>query len=173
VSTELTETLKGLEEQVSVIKDAGLRRIAFEKLLEAALPSGKARASEQDEKPGTIGASPKHSEAGDIEGFFSRLNHDKPADNALAIAAYHYSQYGSAAFTTDEIREIADDVGVTVPERLDMTYVQAKREGKAFFRRAGRGAFRPTVHGESYFKKTYQVTKGTKRKATEQADDVR
>jgi hypothetical protein len=67
----------------------------------------------------------------------------------------------------DEMRELADDVGVTVPERLDMTYLQAKRKGNRLSRRGGRGAFRPTVHGEAFFKEAYKVTKGTSRKSVD------
>ena len=98
------------------------------------------------------------------EEFFEALESEKPSDNALATAAYHYSQYGSAEFSVDEMRDLANDVGVTVPERLDMTYLQAKRKGNRLFRRGGRGAFRPTVHGETFFKQTYNVRKGTGQK---------
>jgi hypothetical protein len=59
---------------------------------------------------------------------------------------------------------LAKEVGVTIPERLDMTFLQAKRHGKKLFLRAGKKAFRPTVHGETFFKKTYQVSKGTQQK---------
>jgi hypothetical protein len=98
------------------------------------------------------------------EAFFAERDSAKPSDNALATAAYHYSEYGSAGFTIDEMRQLADDVGVTIPERLDMTYLQAKRNGNRLFRRGGRNAFRPTVHGESFFKQTYNVQKGTGQK---------
>ena len=104
------------------------------------------------------------------EAFFAGLKNGKPSDNALATAAYHYSQYGSAEFAVDEIRELANDVGVTVPERLDMTYLQAKRKGNRLFRRGGRGAFRPTVHGEAFFKETYKIKKGTSRKSIDAAE---
>ena len=97
------------------------------------------------------------------EAFFAALKNHKPSDNALATAAYHYSQYGSAEFTVEEMRELMDDVGVTVPERLDMTYLQAKRNGNRLFRRGSRSAFRPTVHGEAFFKEAYKVSKGTNR----------
>ncbi|TAL07035.1 MAG: hypothetical protein EPO07_00905 [Verrucomicrobia bacterium] len=101
----------------------------------------------------------------DREGFFSKFTHDKPADNALLIGAYHYSQFGSSPFTTTEIESLATEVGVTIPERTDMTFAAAQREGKNLFLRAGRGAFRPTVHGEAFFKKTYQVSKGKNQKS--------
>jgi hypothetical protein len=98
------------------------------------------------------------------EAFFAQLKNGKPSDNALAMAAYHYSQHGCVEFSVDEMRDLADDVGVTVPERLDMTYLQAKRKGNRLFRRGGKCAFRPTVHGETFFKDAYKVVKGTNQK---------
>ncbi|HEV2840930.1 MAG TPA: hypothetical protein VGW39_06375 [Chthoniobacterales bacterium] len=104
------------------------------------------------------------------EEFFAPLQNNKPSDNALAAAAYHYAQYGSAEFTVDEMRVLAEEVGITIPERLDMTYGQAKRKGNSLFRRSSRGAYRPTVHGESFFKQTYKVAKGTTRKPNDPSE---
>ena len=59
---------------------------------------------------------------------------------------------------------MAGEVGVTIPERLDKTFLTAKRDGKGLFLRVGKGALKPTVHGEAFFKKTYQVSKGTQQK---------
>lgn len=49
----------------------------------------------------------------------------------------------------------------------DMTFAQARRDRKQLFRRAGRGEFAPTVHGELFFQSTYEATKGKKKKLTE------
>lgn len=98
----------------------------------------------------------------DKESFFKKFDHDKPADNAKLIAAYFYAHRGSEPFSLDDARSMADEVGITVPGRLDMTYVQAKEKGKKLFARAGKGSFKPTVHGEAYLKATYSVKKGTK-----------
>lgn len=100
----------------------------------------------------------------DREAFFSQFEHDKPADNVKLLAAYLYSRYGSAPFPADELRTLADDVGITVPGRLDMTLLQAKERGKQLFARAARGSFKPTVHGESYLKATYRVRKGKEKR---------
>ncbi|SPE44857.1 conserved hypothetical protein [Candidatus Sulfotelmatobacter sp. SbA7] len=99
--------------------------------------------------------------------LFARYPDGKPSDNAILIAAWLYSQYGSQGFKLDEMRGIAESVGLTVPTSLDMTLRQAQRDGKALFQHIGRSEFRPTVHGELYLKKTYQVTKGTKKHAAE------
>jgi hypothetical protein len=108
----------------------------------------------------------------DLEGFFSQFNTDKPADNALLVAAYHYSQYGSAVFGVDDLKSKATEVGLIMPERVDMTIRQARRDGKSLFQSGGRGIFKPTVHGELFFKNTFHVSKGTRGKNVESASDV-
>jgi len=119
-------------------------------------------------EPGDEASEDSESDAGDsgaaAEAFFSKFNHDKPSDNALSVAAYLYSRFGVSVFTIEEIRELANDVGLTIPDRVDMTFTAAKRSGKALFRRAGKGEFRPTVHGEAYLKTTYDVKKGNAKK---------
>lgn len=103
------------------------------------------------------------------EEFFTSFPHDKPADNVKLVAAWFYREYGTEPFTLDEVRATANAVGITIPERVDMTLFQAKDKGKKLFARAGKGKFKPTVHGEAYLKATYSVKKGTK-KRTENAE---
>jgi len=99
----------------------------------------------------------------DTTEFFAKFPDGKPSDNAVLIAASLYGQYGAEPFRLDEIREIAKSVGLTIPTSLDMTLKQAQRDGKSLFQHSG-GEYKPTVHGELYFKKTYQVSTGTKRR---------
>lgn len=103
------------------------------------------------------------------EEFFTKHEHEEDADNAVLAAAFHYSQYGDVEFSPDEISEIADEAGVTVPDRLDMVFLRKrnKRGGKNLFRRGSRGHWKPTAAGRSYFKDTYSVKKGTAAKPTE------
>ena len=102
--------------------------------------------------------------------FFGKFSHNKPADNAKLLAANHYRNYGSEAFSTDETRQGVADVGLTVPERLDMTFLGMREKGNSLFTRAGRGKFRPTVHGEANLKSEYSIKKGTKAKPKPAAD---
>lgn len=99
------------------------------------------------------------------EEFFAAFGHDTPADNAKLIAAWFYREYGSEPFSMEAIRAKANDVGITIPARVDMTFLQAKENGKKLFVRAGTGKFKPTVHGEAHLKATYSVKKGTKKRA--------
>lgn len=111
-------------------------------------------------------AKAKHDNTGGSEeAFFSAFDHDQPADNAKLIAAYFYREYGAEPFSVEEVRQKADDVGITVPARIDMTFVAAKDKGKKLFARAGKGKFKPTVHGEANLKAIYSVKKGTKKRA--------
>jgi hypothetical protein len=100
----------------------------------------------------------------DREGFFKEFDHGKPADNAKLLAAWFYKEYGTEPFSYDEIRELAKNVGVTVPGRIDMTFSAATENGKKLFTHAGQGKLIPTVHGEAYLKETYRILKGTKQR---------
>ena len=98
------------------------------------------------------------------EEFFTKFLHDKPSNNVLLIAAWHYGKYGTSSIRLCEIRAKAKEVGITIPDRPDMTMKAATRKGKSLFIPCGRGEYRPTVHGEKYFKETYQVKKGIGKK---------
>jgi hypothetical protein len=100
--------------------------------------------------------------ASDGSDFFAKHPNGRPSENALAIAAYLYGQYGVQPFQLDDIRKTATAVGLTIPDALDMTLKQAARDGKTLFQRTGYNQYKPTVNGELYFQKKYQVKKGTK-----------
>ena len=120
----------------------------------------------------TEGAQPEERQPIDVddaETFFSKFSHDKPADNVRLLGACLFSQFGAAPFATDELVKLASNVGLTIPERTDMTLETATSDGKKLFSRAGRGQFKPTVHGEAYFRKTYNVQKGTKQRPAAEA----
>lgn len=64
----------------------------------------------------------------------------------------------------EEVRAKADAAGITIPARVDKTFLQATEKGKKLFARAGPGKFKPTVHGEANLRATYSVNKGTKKR---------
>src|SRR5712692_405390 len=84
---------------------------------------------------------------------------EKPSDNAHLLAAVWFGQYGSFPFGLSAIKECAEAAGLTIPDRLDMTFTSAQEEGKRLYQSAGRGLYKPTVAGELYLKKKYKVTK--------------
>jgi hypothetical protein len=101
--------------------------------------------------------------------FVKRHESEKDHENVLAVAAWWYSQYGNAWFDPNkDLRPIADQAGLTVPIRIDMTVRQLKRDDKPVFRKSGK-QYAPTPHGERYLKKTFEVTKGTGTRPTEEA----
>jgi len=100
-------------------------------------------------------------DTGDVN-LFTQFDHDKPSDNVRLIAAHLFREYGSEPFSVDEIKALAAEAGLTVPERVDMTLANATEKGKKLFIATGRGKFKPTVHGEAHLKSAYGVKKGTK-----------
>jgi hypothetical protein len=160
------ERVKRLKEVNEVIAklDPAIREKAFS--LFAEYVNGQRYKSESVHQAAASSGEPDASESPMTE-LFARYPDGKPSDNAILIAASLYSQYGAQPFRLDEMRGIAEAVGVTIPASLDMTLKQAQRDGKALFQHTGRSEFKPTVHGELYFKKTYQVTKGTKPRPTQ------
>jgi len=99
--------------------------------------------------------------------FFNRDEALKPADHAQLCAAYHFSTYGTAAFSLEELRAIAGEAGVILPDRLDMTLVQAAKKGKRLFQAVGKGSYKPTAAAGLAFKERWGVKPGkTAKQAT-------
>jgi hypothetical protein len=105
---------------------------------------------------------PSSANDGSKESFFASFTNDKPADNVKLIAAWFYREYGTDPFSLDELRKEADAVGITIPARPDATLKAARDKGKKLFGSAGKGKFKPTIHGEARLKESYSVKKGTK-----------
>jgi hypothetical protein len=100
----------------------------------------------------------------DLGQFFNRGEKLKPSENAQLCAAYHYSLYGDAAFSLDEIRGIAKNAGVVLPDRLDMTFNTATHAGKKLFQSVGRGSLKPTAAAGVAFNERWSVKPGRQEK---------
>lgn len=100
----------------------------------------------------------------ELSEFVLKYDSDKPSENALLLAAFHFSQYGIDPFSYEEIKIMADEAGIMLPDRVDMTFKGAQRDGKSLFTSAGRGKVKPTIHGQQFFKEEYNVGKGTLKK---------
>jgi hypothetical protein len=100
----------------------------------------------------------------DLAAFFNREEGMKPADNAQLCAAYHYSVYGASAFSIAELKAIATDAGVVLPNRVDMTLRSALQKGKKLFQPAGSSVFKPTAAGCLHFAEKWKVKPGKKTK---------
>ncbi len=110
-------------------------------------------------------ASSNGGDAIEMTSFFEREGNFKPADFAQLCAAYHFSMFGFAPFTFDDLREIAGEAGIVIPDRLDMTIGQAKKNGKKLFQSAGRGQYKPTAAAGVLFRDRWDVRPGKKPKS--------
>lgn len=100
----------------------------------------------------------------DLEEFALGFNSEQPSENVHMLAAYHYSQYGSEPVSFKEIKEMADSVGVLIPNRPGMTLKNAQKDGNSLFKPTTRGHVKPTIHGQKYFNDQFKVTKGNLKK---------
>jgi hypothetical protein len=96
-----------------------------------------------------------------LERLIKEHGSSKPSGNVYLLAADWYSEYGCCRFTLNTIKNRSEMAGLTIPARSDNTLKAATENGKRLFQMDGDG-FRPTVHGEIYFKETFKVKKGIK-----------
>jgi hypothetical protein len=97
--------------------------------------------------------------------FFGRQEDLKPSDYAQLCAAYHFALHGPLSFSLEELRTIAGEAGVILPDRLDMTLNKATSKGKKLFQSTGRGTFKPTAAAGLVFKERWGVRPGRVSKA--------
>jgi hypothetical protein len=142
-------------EAFSILKDY----VVGEPVPHSRTPTAKQRQQEKIEQHAETDGDIDFSSA---EDFFSKHDTKKPHENARLAAAWYFREYGSSPFSYDDIKAIGGEVGLTLPERIDMTLGAAKTGGKSLFKKAGRGRLRPTTHGETHMKTTYGIAKGTK-----------
>jgi hypothetical protein len=100
----------------------------------------------------------------DVAEFFNRAEKLKPAENVYLCAAFHYSKHGAQAFSVAELREIAGDAGLVLPDRVDMTLTKAGKAGKRYFQATAKGMFKFTSHGELYVQGRWNVKPGKETK---------
>lgn len=147
-----------------------IRSAAFELLLPFLQPEGKSSAAEQHAKPRKTAKDQTTTallEVTDAGEFFAAHPAKTPADAALLVTGYWFSQYGSAPLSVATIKKIANEAGLTLPTRVDMTLKQAKEKGRLLFSGSARADFKPTTAGELYLKEKFQVRKGNATPPTE------
>lgn len=152
----LSEALKKIQEINKVVSslDPAIKLQAFEFLCTHYFDSDEQKGSSDK----TNEDSAEHL-SDNAEAFFTSFSHDQPSDNVFLVVAWLYSRYGVFPLTRKNVTELAEQAGLTIPGRPDMTMSAAKHEGKKLFTKRDK-AFQLTVHGEAYLKKTYKVKKG-------------
>lgn len=161
MSSKTDDVVKKLLELNKLIKslDPSIRQQSFDllkPLFFESIPSN----DEESISDGKQDVQKKVVNTNSIESFFKSFDHKKPSDNVFLIAAWLYSQYGVISISSEHIKSVADDTGLTVPGRPDMTLKAATKSGKHLFKKQDAG-FKPTVHGEAYLKDTYHIKKGS------------
>ncbi len=159
MKSKTNEVVKKLRELNTIIKslDPSIRPQSFE-LLRPVFFSDEPE-HERDQRDQQTETAGKSTGTHNKEKFFGSFDHKKPSDNVFLIAAWLYSQHGVFPLTSDTIKAVADETGVTVPGRPDMTLKAAQKKAKHLFSKQGAG-YKPTVHGETFLKDTYRVKKG-------------
>lgn len=138
------EAVKRLGEVNGVITklDPAIRQEAFS-LLMPYIQGGSVVASQVRFQEGDGGSDGTEEDGAvdlsETEQFFTTHEGGKPSENAYLCVAYLYSQYGAQPFSLDDVREVANQAGLTLPDRVDVTLAGAKKGGKPLFKRAGRG----------------------------------
>lgn len=154
---EINDVVKGLDESIRPSAFAVLETYATGdtwKVDERPKAPGK-KVKENREKTEPL------VDSDDAGSFIEKHLSDKAADNVKALAAYIYSVYGNVDFKATEIAEIAHEVGVPVPDRVDVTLGHASVDKKSLFQKRRPGVYRPTANGRKFFKDEYSVTPGT------------
>lgn len=158
------DRVKRLKEANAVIKqlDPAIRSAAFE-LLSGYVSQGDHGA------PSVQGGSSsgKHTGGASVSAgsFFAKQEHTTPAENVWLVVAFLYSRYGRESFTLEDIRAVAKDEGLNLPDRFNSNLQAKKWKDKPLCTSAGYGKFRLTAHGARYVEETYKIRAGREQKA--------
>lgn len=101
------------------------------------------------------------SDDSELESYLKQFDDTKPKKNVKILVAWLYSQYGAYPIKAKDIRDLANSIGLVVPNRPDNTMRQAMENGKHLFTQKNDGWIL-SVTGEMYMKNTYNVKKGNK-----------
>lgn len=77
----------------------------------------------------------------------------RPGQKAAVVAYQLLKKSGATQFTLDELRELYGDIGLTPPDRFDMTLKSAVIKRNKLFKTAGRNAYVLTFHGQELGKR--------------------
>jgi hypothetical protein len=154
--TETTARLKKVNAVITSL-DPAVRAAAFEILqpyVEGS-PSRPLKKDQQDDDSDDVGT------PDELEAFFDTHRSDKDSDNVQAVVAWWYSQYGKEPISLGDLRRIAEEGDIEIPDRLDAVS-RYKHDKKPLYRSAGTARLRLTRDGETHIKTTYSVTRGRK-----------
>lgn len=76
----------------------------------------------------------------------------RPGQKAAVIAYYLLKKNGAEEFKLDDLKKVYADIGVTPPDRMDMTLKAAFSKGNKLFKTVGRNCYGLTFHGKELAK---------------------
>jgi len=108
--------------------------------------------------PGDSGGSGSDSLLGgtgtcNIGEIISKNSSLRPGQKATVIAYHLLKKNNATAFTLGELLKLYDDIGLSTPDRLDMTIRSAVIKSNKLFKRTGRNTYALTFHGKELGKK--------------------
>ena len=77
----------------------------------------------------------------------------RPGHKAAVVAFHRMKSNRTDKLSLDELRQLYDDIGLTPPDRLDMTIRSAISDGNKLFKRMGQGFYGLTYHGQELAKR--------------------
>ena len=88
-----------------------------------------------------------------IGGIIAKNSNLRPGQKAAVVAYNLMKKNGATQFKLNELRELYTDIGLTPPDRFDMTLKSAVIKSNKLFKTVGRDAYALTFHGQELGKK--------------------
>lgn len=147
--------------QVIIKLDPAIRSAAFDIMVPYYFKDKVTKRTKGQAKPkGSSGAGlDSNVDTSDLSAFIGNFESIKPKDNVMLLVAWLYSQYGAYPIQVQQIKDLASECGMVIPNRSDNTLRQAKDKGKSLFNQQGKG-WKLTVSGELFIQGKYNVKKG-------------
>lgn len=97
-------------------------------------------------------------ESANVGEIISKNSNLRPGQKAAVVAYHLIKKSNKDQFTLDELRGLYKDIGLTPPDRFDMTLKSAVVKSNKLFKTAGRNAYALTFHGQELGKKISTTT---------------
>jgi hypothetical protein len=112
---------------------------------------------------GDKGASPPGagSPPADVQALVDKFESHADIENALLVLAIIFMQHGRGPFTTSLVKSIATEHNLPIPQRVDVSFRNIKRDGSDLLRKGADGRWKITPAGENWIKGTYSIKRGS------------
>jgi hypothetical protein len=97
----------------------------------------------------------------DVQALVDKFESHADIENALLVLAIIFMQHGRGPFTTSLVKSIATEQNLPIPQRVDVSFRNIKRDGSDLLRKGADGRWKITPAGENWIKETYSVKRGS------------